>query len=229
MPTLTSCPSCSKQLKVPDELLGRQVKCPQCGTTFTATAAVTPGGPPPPPSPQHPFAPPPAPPTFPGSQPIGGYEEPPPITPRATGNRLKGPGIALLINSILMLLLWGYSIISGVMAVSNPANAVQSTVEMQEMFSEMFGKKLTDEEKEKLRKDTEAQMKIQAPLQLVFSIVGFLLAILSIFGSIMMINGRKGGLAWTAAVLNVIPCTASCCCLTGIPIGIWAMIALKNS
>jgi len=151
------------------------------------------------------------------------------MMPRATSDRLKGPGIALLINSILMVLIWGFSIINGVMAISNPADAVQSTVEMQEMFSEMFGKKLTDEEKDKLRKKTEEQMKIQGPLQLVFSIVGFLLAILSIFGSIMMIKGRKGGLAWTAAVLNVVPCTSSCCCITGIPVGIWAMIALKNS
>jgi predicted Zn finger-like uncharacterized protein len=36
MPELVSCPSCSRQLRVPDSLLGRAVKCPSCGATFTA-------------------------------------------------------------------------------------------------------------------------------------------------------------------------------------------------
>jgi len=34
--TITTCPSCSKSLKVPDDLLGRNVKCPNCGTLFVA-------------------------------------------------------------------------------------------------------------------------------------------------------------------------------------------------
>ncbi len=36
MPTVIECPSCQKQLKVPDELIGRAVKCPGCKETFTA-------------------------------------------------------------------------------------------------------------------------------------------------------------------------------------------------
>jgi predicted Zn finger-like uncharacterized protein len=42
MPTVISCPSCQKQLKVPDELIGRQVKCPGCKETFTAQAGAPP-------------------------------------------------------------------------------------------------------------------------------------------------------------------------------------------
>jgi predicted Zn finger-like uncharacterized protein len=38
MPTVISCPSCQKQLKVPDELIGKAVKCPGCKQTFTAQA-----------------------------------------------------------------------------------------------------------------------------------------------------------------------------------------------
>jgi predicted Zn finger-like uncharacterized protein len=30
------CPSCNRKLRVPDDLLGKKVKCPTCGTTFTA-------------------------------------------------------------------------------------------------------------------------------------------------------------------------------------------------
>ncbi len=39
MPTTVDCPSCSRKLSVPDELLAKQVKCPSCGTIFTATAS----------------------------------------------------------------------------------------------------------------------------------------------------------------------------------------------
>jgi predicted Zn finger-like uncharacterized protein len=36
MPTLVECPSCSRKLRVPDELLGQRVKCPTCSSVFTA-------------------------------------------------------------------------------------------------------------------------------------------------------------------------------------------------
>jgi hypothetical protein len=36
MPTQVRCPFCDRALRVPDELLGRLVKCPGCATTFTA-------------------------------------------------------------------------------------------------------------------------------------------------------------------------------------------------
>jgi predicted Zn finger-like uncharacterized protein len=39
MPQLVSCPHCQRQLNVPDALLGKNVKCPSCQNTFTATAA----------------------------------------------------------------------------------------------------------------------------------------------------------------------------------------------
>jgi len=36
MATQVACPSCSRTLRVPDELLGGAVQCPTCGTTFDA-------------------------------------------------------------------------------------------------------------------------------------------------------------------------------------------------
>ncbi|HXG12973.1 MAG TPA: zinc-ribbon domain-containing protein [Gemmataceae bacterium] len=36
MPTIVDCPSCERKLRVPDDMLGKKVKCPKCGTTFTA-------------------------------------------------------------------------------------------------------------------------------------------------------------------------------------------------
>jgi predicted Zn finger-like uncharacterized protein len=36
MPIVISCPACTKQLRVPETLLGKSVRCPNCQNTFTA-------------------------------------------------------------------------------------------------------------------------------------------------------------------------------------------------
>src|SRR5262245_48270094 len=56
MPTIIDCPSCRRQLRVPDNLAGHLVKCPTCGTTFTAPdpAAAAPAPAPRPPEPAPP-------------------------------------------------------------------------------------------------------------------------------------------------------------------------------
>jgi predicted Zn finger-like uncharacterized protein len=38
MPIQIACPTCQRQLRVPDNLIGQLVKCPSCQNTFTATA-----------------------------------------------------------------------------------------------------------------------------------------------------------------------------------------------
>jgi len=38
MSSLIDCPSCSRKLRVPDDLLGQKVKCPTCGDKFDAIA-----------------------------------------------------------------------------------------------------------------------------------------------------------------------------------------------
>jgi predicted Zn finger-like uncharacterized protein len=39
MATIVDCPSCNRKLRVPEELLGKKVKCPTCSGTFDAVAA----------------------------------------------------------------------------------------------------------------------------------------------------------------------------------------------
>src|SRR5437764_749206 len=57
MAEIVNCPQCDRKLRVPDELLGKKVKCPTCGETFTAEVAEP--SPPPPPEPRRPEGPPP--------------------------------------------------------------------------------------------------------------------------------------------------------------------------
>jgi predicted Zn finger-like uncharacterized protein len=59
MPTQINCPSCSRALRVPDDLLGKNVKCPTCGTTFVAGAEAPPEEEPAPQRPARAPAPPP--------------------------------------------------------------------------------------------------------------------------------------------------------------------------
>ena len=40
MPVEIGCPSCHSKLRVPEELLGRKVRCPQCRQAFQAVAPV---------------------------------------------------------------------------------------------------------------------------------------------------------------------------------------------
>lgn len=48
MPVETvACPECHKKLRVPEELLGKQVKCPTCSHVFTAELGQEPAVPPP--------------------------------------------------------------------------------------------------------------------------------------------------------------------------------------
>lgn len=50
MPVIVNCPSCRGPLRVPDELLGKNVRCPTCQATFEAQQAPVPPPPEPPPN-----------------------------------------------------------------------------------------------------------------------------------------------------------------------------------
>lgn len=51
MSSIVDCPSCNRKLRVPDELLGKKVKCPTCATVFAASSFAPPTEPPPAPPP----------------------------------------------------------------------------------------------------------------------------------------------------------------------------------
>jgi predicted Zn finger-like uncharacterized protein len=108
MPIQINCPSCNRALRVPDELLGKNVKCPTCGTTFTASAE----GPAPAPVAEQPPVRPPAPPDE--------YEEAPPETRRRPAPRreYREPhrGTLILIFGILgLVVFWPLGIAAWVM------------------------------------------------------------------------------------------------------------------
>lgn len=66
-----------------------------------------------------------------------------------------------------------------------------------------------------------------AAVGMAFSVIGLLSNALIIFGAISMMNVQRYGLAITAAILTMLPFT-SWCCLIGLPVGIWALVALTR-
>ncbi len=61
---------------------------------------------------------------------------------------------------------------------------------------------------------------------LVFSIIRILVSALILLGGIKMKNLENYGLAMTASIIAMLPC--SLCCLIGLPIGIWSVVVLSK-
>ena len=59
------------------------------------------------------------------------------------------------------------------------------------------------------------------------SLISILAAPVIIYGGIQMLKARRYSIALLAAILAVIP-LSSVCCIPGIPIGIWALIVLRD-
>lgn len=94
MTLIIDCPSCQRKLRVPDELLGTQVKCPTCAVTFVASETLTPAAAPPAESPKEEPA------SQPPTEPAG--EGPPPLPSEAvtaTPKNCPSCGVAIIEGS----------------------------------------------------------------------------------------------------------------------------------
>ncbi len=62
---------------------------------------------------------------------------------------------------------------------------------------------------------------------IVTALVGIVVYGVMIFGAVKMKALESYALAITAAIIAMLPC--SCCCLIGLPIGIWALVVLVDA
>jgi len=200
MPIIISCPSCARQLRVPDDLLGKQVKCPACQTAFTAAADETPAPPP----------------VLEAVQPIPGdaYEVPPPdpfarmSEPRGyerrdrfddelrqhggARSRVAGPALALMIVKSLTMLFLCLTLMGGLAA--------------------MGGGRGNDP--------------FVGLLQVSYALLGVVFDLCIIYGAWQMKELDSHGWAMTACIMAVIPFGG--CCLLSIPFGIWGLVVLND-
>jgi hypothetical protein len=70
-----------------------------------------------------------------------------------------------------------------------------------------------------------AQM-MGSTIGLVLGLIGLVLYVVAIVGALKMKNLQSYGLSLASAVIVMLPC--SCCCLAGLPVGIWALVVLMN-
>jgi len=120
---------------------------------------------------------------------------------------VKGPAIALIVTASLGVL---YYALSGILSFFNGGMMFQSQMppnippQMQEFIQNMRG-----------------------PLAGVISLViaavnGFVL-----FGAIKLLRLQSFGLVMAAVIVAMLPC--QCCCLLGLPFGIWALVVLNKA
>jgi predicted Zn finger-like uncharacterized protein len=198
---ITACPNCQRQLKVPENLLGRTVRCPSCKTTFVAQAgeeeaAIAMID-------EEPRAPEPG-------RPVSGAHVAPRRRVRASeeaASALKGPAICLLIFGVIAIILGFLGGAFYALVLPNLAQAQANNPQ--------FG---------------GGQQPPPAAFLIGSGVVNIVLASfwggLVIAGSICMLRLRVYPLAMTGAIVAMLPCTG--CCLVGLPLGIWALVVLQR-
>lgn len=216
MPTLIECPSCRRQLQVPDELIGRQVQCPSCNLTFTTTAAGT-GQPP-------------------RMSPLAGSPGAPPLSGEGQGAgilALGGPGTedearrararSRVIAPAICLL------IVGILGILSP---LQFVLSLKTLNREALEKQIAASNPPKNAQEREMQEKIVDVMMNLKEgngyIIGALLAgvalVIALAGGLMLARKARW-LSLTGSVLAMV--YLPCCCL-GLPIGIWSLIVLLS-
>jgi hypothetical protein len=123
---------------------------------------------------------------------------------------VQAPAIALLINNIVFL----------VMGVGLFFAAPQITKGLMQKVQEMqaqSGQPVTP-----VPEDLK-----QTPLDYAQLALKIVVGGLSIFGAVQMRNLQSYGMAMTGSILSMIPCLAPCC-ISGLPLGIWAIIVLNK-
>jgi predicted Zn finger-like uncharacterized protein len=228
MPEVVQCPECDRQLRVPENLLGKPVKCPSCGATFMASAgaaAVEPPAAPPEPPPEEPPAEAPRPVRPRPPEERYGDEEDEGYEPERVGGRrgreralaaVRPPAICLLVAAVLGLLGAAYGAFQAVVVTPEALNA-QLDVQMKQQKA--------DREQERMTREF-AQWLI-GPRAVVFHVVFALINLVILLGGIMMLAGRARWLGILASILALVNLDC-CCCVLGIPFGIWSLVALSR-
>jgi hypothetical protein len=117
---------------------------------------------------------------------------------------VQGPGIALIVLGVLVLLLQAAYLvlqllgtgIGAIGAASGDADAIGSVM--------------------------------GGVIGMVVVVIWMLFSGIIIFGGVKMKNLQSYGLAMAAAVMAMLPCTTGWCCLLGLPLGIWAVVVLMK-
>ena len=140
---------------------------------------------------------------------------------QAAKSKIAVPAIALIVDGVLTVIYALYAGLSGilVMAGMNPMVAAQ-----QAQFDQMAANGQSAEQIEMIRNMSNM---MAGPGGIVIALIALVCGLLIVWGAIKMKNLQSRGLAMTAAVLAIIPCT-SACCIIGLPFGIWGIVTMND-
>lgn len=156
----------------------------------------------------------------------GAPSVPPPLAAASSGardaalRRIKGPATALKITGILNVL---FSLWSLVKTIFFPPNLQEFNAQMQKLDAQL-----------QQLNNPQFQALIQkwlhlayGPLGIASDVLGLVLSLLILLGAAKMQSLRSYEISVTAAILALLPCLTPCC-LLGLPVGIWALIVLRQ-
>jgi hypothetical protein len=204
---LIHCPSCNFRLRLPPDLYGHEVECPQCHTRFNA------------PVPQ--AAPllrsPPGREYDAGS--AAGVDAAP--APQAPGGGYTAAAICLLVTALLGALSNGWTAVSFVAARANPAE-----------FDREFDRQMNQQHKDMSPEQREQIKQIMTTAKDYGpgAFAGLAaLNLLSALGAIMMLMRRGYWLAVLGCLAALNPVNFGCCLLGQVPFAIWGLVVLLGS
>jgi hypothetical protein len=143
--------------------------------------------------------------------PAAGAAPLPNISAASAQSHVSGPATAMLVIGILFALVSAFGIVANLVGWSlggfgQGAQGANIPPQMQRMMENMGG-----------------------TLGVVFAVVQLALSCFYIFASTKLRKLESYGLVMTAAILCMLPCfTPSCCCVFGLPIGIWTLVVLSK-
>jgi hypothetical protein len=225
MPALIRCPTCRRKLRVPDELLARNVECPDCRAVFVAEVEsedVEPA------APRARTA------ATRSSSTIeietdDRRDEDDEDVPRRYRRRARraqarddvaGPAVGLVTVAAIDILLAFYFIF---MSLVTAANGPEARGKLERGPAPNQGPV-----EPKADPEEEAERIVGSAVIVLWGVVCLLCGILTMIGGLLMKGLRGYSLALTCSALTVVPCTAPCC-LAGVPIGIWSLVVLSRS
>jgi len=205
---LINCPACDHKLRVPAELLGQSVECPQCHAHFTAPLRA-----------DMPIVRP-----APLPSPVAAPAYADDTEARAHRGRamLTAPAVCLLIVSVLSGLLNVFVLLFGMSVEADPA-------EFRDQFRVQMDRNpnLTPQQ----RQQFEELAKNPEPIIWWSYVIGggsLAAAVLTGLGAIAMLTRRMYWLALLGALAALNP--LDCCCLDlNIPFAIWALVVLLSA
>lgn len=206
--SLIRCPACDHELRLPPELFGKTVECPQCNTRFTspAPAAV-------------------APPTVRLAEERGpAYADDQTALRYRAANSLRTPAVILLVLSGMNLIWNCYSILSSREMVSDP-DAFE--VRMHQEIDRQPNLKAEDRDRLKTWFSAEV-IKQYSSWILVCPGIMTVASLLTVLGCVQMLRLRAYGLCVLGGILALNPLNCPCCLLE-VPFAIWALVVLLNS